>query len=128
MSSLLPSRIRYSCHRLSVALVPVTYARSFSSSHIAFRFQLNLPHHQQPAASNPAMAPEMTTLKGKPLNRAEVDGLLRRCLFYTPAFEIYANAPAGFYDLGPPGCGINSNIINLWRKHFVLEENMLEVE
>jgi glycyl-tRNA synthetase len=73
------------------------------------------------------MAPEMTTLKGKPLVRAELDGLLRRTLFYTPSFEIYGGV-AGFYDYGPPGCALNANILNLWRKHFVQEENMLEAE
>ncbi|KAF2278261.1 glycyl-tRNA synthetase [Westerdykella ornata] len=73
------------------------------------------------------MAPEMTTLKGKPFSRAELDGLLRRTLFYTPSFEIYGGV-AGFYDYGPPGCALNANIVDLWRKHFVIEENMLEVE
>ncbi|KAF2742054.1 glycyl-tRNA synthetase-like protein [Sporormia fimetaria CBS 119925] len=73
------------------------------------------------------MAPDMTTLKGKPFSRAEIEGLLRRTLFYTPSFEIY-NGVAGFYDYGPPGCALNANIIDLWRKHFVQEDNMLEVD
>jgi glycyl-tRNA synthetase len=73
------------------------------------------------------MAPEMTTLKGKPFTRTELDGLLRRTLFYTPSFEIYGGV-AGFYDYGPPGCALNANILDLWRKHFVQEENMLEVD
>ena len=70
---------------------------------------------------------DMETLKGKPLDRAELDNLLRRTLFYTPSFEIYG-AVSGFYDYGPPGTALNANIVNLWRRHFVLEENMLELE
>ncbi|KAH8817216.1 glycyl-tRNA synthetase [Xylogone sp. PMI_703] len=75
----------------------------------------------------PAMTSEMTTLKGKPLNRAELDSLLRRNLFYTPSFELYGGV-SGFYDYGPPGCALNANILSLWRRHFVMEENMLELD
>lgn len=32
------------------------------------------------------------------------------------------------YDYGPPGCAFQANIIDTWRKHFVLEEDMLEVD
>jgi glycyl-tRNA synthetase len=68
-----------------------------------------------------------TDLKGQPLDRAFLDGLLRRRLFYTPSFEIY-NGVSGLYDYGPPGCALQANIIDLWRKHFILEEDMLEVD
>jgi len=34
----------------------------------------------------------------------------------------------GLYDLGPPGCAVQSNILHAWRQHFVLEEQMLEVD
>lgn len=71
--------------------------------------------------------PKMDTLRGKPLDRAEIDGLLRRTLFYTPSFEIYG-AVSGFYDYGPPGTALNANILNLWRRHFIMEENMLELD
>ena len=36
--------------------------------------------------------------------------------------------PLGLFDYGPPGCALQANIIDLWRKHFVLEEDMLEVD
>ena len=29
---------------------------------------------------------------------------------------------------GPPGAALKANIISLWRKHFVIEENLLEIE
>ncbi|KAF9111211.1 Glycine--tRNA ligase 1, mitochondrial [Mortierella sp. AM989] len=35
---------------------------------------------------------------------------------------------AGLYDYGPPGCALQANILEIWRKHFVLEEDMLEVD
>jgi glycyl-tRNA synthetase len=34
----------------------------------------------------------------------------------------------GLYDYGPPGCAVKNNLLQYWRQHFVLEENMLEVE
>ncbi|KAI8468120.1 MAG: hypothetical protein J3K34DRAFT_428181 [Monoraphidium minutum] len=59
--------------------------------------------------------------------RAALTNLLERRLFYVPSFKIYGSV-AGFYDYGPPGCAIKNNITQAWRQHFVLEENMLEVE
>lgn len=35
---------------------------------------------------------------------------------------------AGLYDYGPPGCALQANVLDMWRKHFVLEEDMLEVD
>ena len=32
------------------------------------------------------------------------------------------------YDFGPMGCAMKANLVSLWRSHFVLEENMLEVD
>lgn len=68
-----------------------------------------------------------TTKTGQPLDRQTLDTLLRRRLFYTPAFEVYGGV-SGLYDYGPPGCSLQANIIETWRKHFVLEEDMLEVD
>ncbi|KAI9762647.1 MAG: Glycine--tRNA ligase 1, mitochondrial [Chaenotheca gracillima] len=61
------------------------------------------------------------------LDRQTLDALLRRKLFYTPAFEAYGGI-SGLFDYGPPGCSLQRNIIDLWRRHFVLEEDMLEVD
>ncbi|KAL3617651.1 hypothetical protein CASFOL_037972 [Castilleja foliolosa] len=58
--------------------------------------------------------------------QAAVNTLERR-LFYIPSFQIYGGV-AGLYDYGPPGCAVKANVLALWRKHFVLEENMLEVD
>ena len=73
------------------------------------------------------MATTTTTKTGQPLDRPTLDSLLRRRLFYTPAFEVYGGV-SGLYDYGPPGCALQANIIDAWRKHFVLEEDMLEVD
>ena len=93
--------------------------RFFTATTILYRYQ-------QPQKSS-TMASEMTTKTGKPLDRTTLDSLLRRRLFYTPAFEVYGGV-AGLYDYGPPGCTLQANIIDMWRKHFVLEEDMLEVD
>ena len=73
------------------------------------------------------MTSVMKTKTGQALDRAILDSLLRRRLFYTPAFEIYGGV-SGLYDYGPPGCSLQANILDTWRKHFVLEEDMLEVD
>jgi len=35
---------------------------------------------------------------------------------------------AGLYDYGPPGSSLQANIISEWRKHFIVEEHMLELD
>lgn len=60
-------------------------------------------------------------------DRPAVDSVMRRRMFYTPAFEIYGGI-AGLYDYGPAGCALQANLIDAWRKHFVLEEDMLELD
>ncbi|CAK9177508.1 unnamed protein product [Ilex paraguariensis] len=59
--------------------------------------------------------------------RQAIVNTLERRLFYIPSFKIYRGV-AGLYDYGPPGCAIKSNVLAFWRQHFVLEENMLEVD
>ncbi|KAL0489394.1 glycyl tRS [Acrasis kona] len=61
------------------------------------------------------------------IDRKEFDGLLNRRSFVIPSFEIYGQT-AGLYDYGPPACAVKTNVLNLWRQHFVLSENMLEVD
>lgn len=69
--------------------------------------------------------------------------------FYCPAFEIYGGVK-GLYDYvsflrwldtanvllihtfswsqGPPGSSLQANIIDAWRKHFIIEEEMSELD
>lgn len=69
----------------------------------------------------------VATKTGQVVDRSVLDSLLRRRLFYTPSFEIYGGV-SGLYDYGPPGCAVLNSMVDLWRKHFVLEEDMLEVD
>lgn len=62
----------------------------------------------------------------KKYKRKDVEDLLKRKFFTVPSFEIYGGV-AGFFDFGPLGCAVKNNIETLWRQHFVLEEDMLEV-
>ena len=85
-----------------------------------------------------------------PFDKTRLEALLNRRFFYAPAFEIYGGAftdarfpselilfiyaffsskgVAGLYDYGPPGSSLQANIIAEWRKHFIIEEHMLEID
>jgi len=60
-------------------------------------------------------------------NRKTFDELILRKMYVVPSFEIH-NGPAGLFDYGPPACALKANVLMLWRQHFALEENMLEME
>ncbi|KAH9613362.1 hypothetical protein KSS87_004755 [Heliosperma pusillum] len=107
----------------------------------------------QTLAEQPASVKQ---LKEKEEFRRSLINTLERKLFYILSFKIYGGV-AGFYDYGPPGCAVKSNVLAFWHKatrdadcvkwgaasrtwivhvackrynnvHFVLEENMLEVD
>ncbi|KAJ9662625.1 Glycine--tRNA ligase 1, mitochondrial [Neophaeococcomyces mojaviensis] len=73
------------------------------------------------------MASATTTKTGQPFDREVLDSLLKRTGFYMPSFEIYGGEK-GLFDYGPPLTALQSNFVDLWRKHFVLREKMLEVD
>lgn len=102
-----------------LAATSAGFVRSFTSSHCVLRAQAF-------KSTKPIMA-TLTTRTGQSVDRQTLDSMLRRRMFYTPAFEIYGGV-AGLYDYGPPGCSLQANLIETWRKHFVLEEDMLEVD
>lgn len=58
--------------------------------------------------------------------RTPIEELLRHRFFFKPSFEIYGGV-SGLYDYGPPGCALKRELEELWRKHFILEEDMLEL-
>lgn len=60
-------------------------------------------------------------------NRKSFDEMILRKMYVVPSFEIH-NGPAGLFDYGPPACALKANVLALWRLHFSLEENMLEME
>ncbi|OTF73152.1 hypothetical protein BLA29_000235, partial [Euroglyphus maynei] len=59
--------------------------------------------------------------------RTKMEDLIKRRFFFDNSFAIYGGI-TGQFDFGPMGCAIKNNIIDLWRKHFVLQEQMLEVD
>lgn len=69
----------------------------------------------------------MSTKAAVPFSREALEQVLKRRFFFAPAFEIYGGV-SGLYDYGPPGCAFQANIVDTWRKHFILEEDMLEVD
>jgi len=60
-------------------------------------------------------------------NQKDLQELCKRRFFYRPAFDIYGGV-AGFFTYGPPGCAVKNNLIRAWRQHFVIAEQLLEVE
>nr|AAG38542.1 glycyl tRNA synthetase [Pneumocystis carinii] len=60
--------------------------------------------------------------------RSRLEELLKKRFFYCPSYEIYGGIGSfWFVYYGPPGMALEQNILNVWRKHFVYEENMLEI-
>jgi len=55
------------------------------------------------------------------------DNLLKRRFVVAPGFEIHGGC-AGLYDFGPTGAAINTKLEALWRDHFVVYDEMLEVQ
>ncbi|TMW57244.1 hypothetical protein Poli38472_003169 [Pythium oligandrum] len=69
--------------------------------------------------------PETDTLSKA--DKKAMDDLLIRKMFVVPSFEIYGGI-GGFYDFGPPACALKANLLRAWRRHFVFEDKLLEVE
>lgn len=69
----------------------------------------------------------MSTAPKIEFSREKLEQVLKRRFFFAPAFEIYGGV-SGLFDYGPPGCAFQANVVDTWRKHFILEEDMLEVD
>ena len=80
-------------------------------------------------ATTAAVQPDQNLVKkdAHPFERAQLEGLMTKRFFYTQAFEIYGGV-AGLYDYGPSGAALQANIISHWRNHFIIEEDMLELD
>jgi glycyl-tRNA synthetase len=48
--------------------------------------------------------------------------------FYFPSCEIYADAPAGFWEYGSRGVSIKNKFIDLWRRELVRRDGMMEID
>ncbi|KAL4860548.1 hypothetical protein BDV12DRAFT_209200 [Aspergillus spectabilis] len=77
---------------------------------------------------------ELTNYACDAFDRTAFESPLNRRLFYTESFEVYRSSgslpgdSSGLYDYGPPGCALLSNVLDLWRRHFVVQEDMLELD
>lgn len=60
-------------------------------------------------------------------DRTKFDILIKRRFIFNQSYEIYGGS-SGFFDLGPIGCALKTNILQFWRNFFVLEEQALEIE
>jgi glycyl-tRNA synthetase len=65
--------------------------------------------------------------KEEKIDRSKLEDLLKRRFFYDQSFAIYGGVN-GLYDFGPMGCAMKANLIAEWRRHFILEEQMLELD
>lgn len=61
------------------------------------------------------------------INREEFDNVCKHKFFFGPSSELYGGT-AGLYDYGPVLCAMKNNLLQKWREHFVLEENICEIE
>jgi len=61
------------------------------------------------------------------ISSGEVLSLCKRRGFIYPAYEIYGGI-AGLYDYGPLGTALKSNIIELWRRIYALQEGFVEID
>lgn len=59
--------------------------------------------------------------------RTKLEDLLKRRFFYDISFSIYGGQ-SGQFDMGPMGCAMKTNLLQVWRNHFILEDNLLEVD
>jgi glycyl-tRNA synthetase len=48
--------------------------------------------------------------------------------FYFPSCEIYADAPAGFWEYGPVGVNMKNKFIALWRRELIRRDGMMEID
>jgi glycyl-tRNA synthetase len=99
-----------------------------SRAHPPHRFTPNyLPALARYQHTHPNSMADLTVRKdAHAFDKSRLEQLLNRRFFYAPAFEIYGGV-AGLYDYGPPGSALQANILAEWRRHFIVEENMLEV-
>ena len=75
----------------------------------------------------PFFSPPFPHISSPLIPQEKFDALMKGRFFFTPSFGLYGGV-SGLYDLGPPGCAMKANTINLWRKHFIVSEGMLELD
>lgn len=70
--------------------------------------------------------PTITTTEATSFDRRKFEDLLQRRFFYDQSHALYGGTP-GLVDYGPFGAALQNNLQETWRRFFVQEENMLEL-
>lgn len=73
------------------------------------------------------MSSDYKTLKGQEFDRAAFESLLRRKVFLWQSFEPYGSVK-GLFDYGPPLEGLESEVLSIWRDHFIRAEKMMALK
>ena len=60
-------------------------------------------------------------------NKQKLDLCASTNFIYTISADIHGGC-SGLFDFGPTGSAIKENIVQEWRNHFIIEDDMLEVE
>ena len=61
------------------------------------------------------------------LDRREFEDTCNRRFIFGPAFDPYGGT-SGLFDYGPVLCAMKANFLQLWRTHFIVEEQMCEID
>ncbi|KAG8631829.1 hypothetical protein KVT40_000969 [Elsinoe batatas] len=73
------------------------------------------------------MSSDYKTQKGQEFDRGAFESLLRRKVFLWQSFEPYGSVK-GLFDYGPPLEGLESEVLSIWRDHFIRSEKMMALK
>jgi len=59
--------------------------------------------------------------------KQKLEDTIKRRFIFGQAFELYGGV-SGLYDFGPVGCMLKNNMIAEWRRHFIMFDQMLEID
>lgn len=62
------------------------------------------------------------------MNYEDVMNVAQRRGYLMRSAEAYPNTPAGFWDYGPLGVTLRNRYVELWRKHLVKRDEMVEID
>ncbi len=62
------------------------------------------------------------------MNYEDVMNVATRRGYLMRSAEAYPNVPAGFWDYGPLGVALKNRYVELWRKHLVKRDEMVEID
>ena len=83
--------------------------------------------HADPASGAAAGAPPTLVKELTGFTRAEFEDTCIRRFFFGLANDPYGGT-AGLYDLGPAMCAMKANFVQEWRRFFITEEGMCELD